>query len=92
MLIGHPLMDGIILEQLIQTPVEKQVCELVERKGLGHPDSICDAIVNHASVALCGQYKKEFGRILHHNLDKAMIIEECPRRSLAAAVSKHRCV
>ena len=67
-------MGDIILEELIQTPVDQQQCELVERKGLGHPDSICDAIVNHASVALCAEYQKEFGRILHHNLDKAMLV------------------
>ncbi len=67
-------MDEIVVEQLIQTPVEEQVVEIVERKGLGHPDSLCDAIANHASVALCHAYKKAFGRILHHNLDKAMLV------------------
>lgn len=66
-------MRDIFVEQLIQAPVEDQEIELVERKGLGHPDSICDAIVNFASVALCQEYQKTFGRILHHNLDKALL-------------------
>lgn len=70
-------MDGIFVEQLTQTPVEEQDIELVERKGLGHPDSLCDSIANCASVALCHEYKKVFGRILHHNLDKALLVAGC---------------
>ena len=27
--------------------------EIVERKGLGHPDTICDAIAEHVCVHLC---------------------------------------
>ena len=67
-------MGEILVQQLMQAPTEEQDVELVERKGLGHPDSICDAIANHASVALCQEYKKAFGRILHHNLDKALLV------------------
>lgn len=67
-------MNPIAVEVLLQTPAEEQLVELVERKGLGHPDSICDAIADHASVALCREYKKIFGRILHHNLDKIMLV------------------
>jgi S-adenosylmethionine synthetase len=67
-------MSAIILETLNQTPVEQQRVELVERKGVGHPDSICDAIMEHASVALCAVYLREFGRILHHNIDKGLLV------------------
>lgn len=67
-------MRDAFVEQLIQAPVDEQAIELVERKGLGHPDTLCDAIANHASVALCQEYKKTFGRILHHNLDKALLV------------------
>ena len=67
-------MSHIFVEQLVQTPVEEQEIEIVERKGLGHPDSLCDAIANQASVALCQEYLKDFGRILHHNLDKALLV------------------
>ncbi|RKX46480.1 MAG: hypothetical protein DRP38_07615, partial [Thermotogae bacterium] len=31
---------NIIVEELVRTPVEMQKVELVERKGIGHPDSI----------------------------------------------------
>jgi S-adenosylmethionine synthetase len=48
--------------------------ELVERKGVGHPDSICDAIMEQVSVALCGEYLDTFGRVLHHNIDKALLV------------------
>src|SRR6266566_307151 len=67
-------MAEIIVEQLEHSPVEEQEVELVERKGKGHPDSICDGIANQASVALCEAYKNTFGRIQHHNLDKVMLV------------------
>ncbi len=67
-------MPRIILEELKQTPVEQQRVELVERKGTGHPDSICDAIMEHASVALCREYLDTFGHILHHNIDKGLLV------------------
>jgi S-adenosylmethionine synthetase len=67
-------MSNIILEELKQTPVEQQRVELVERKGTGHPDSICDAIMEQVSVALCREYQNVFGRILHHNIDKGLLV------------------
>lgn len=68
------IMKEIVVEQLTQSAVADAAVELVERKGLGHPDSICDAIADYASVALCHEYEKNFGRILHHNLDKTMLV------------------
>jgi S-adenosylmethionine synthetase len=47
--------------------------EICERKGLGHPDSICDAIMNQVSIELSKEYLKKFGTILHHNLDKGLL-------------------
>ena len=47
--------------------------EVVERKGLGHPDTICDGIAEHVSVRLCHEYMKRFGSILHHNVDKVLL-------------------
>lgn len=51
---------------------EDQV-EIVERKGLGHPDTICDLIVDNLSIRLSQIYKKEFGIIPHFNIDKALL-------------------
>lgn len=57
-----------------RVPVEKLPIELVERKGLGHPDYIADSASEVASRALCKYYLKEFGIILHHNLDKTLLV------------------
>ncbi len=48
--------------------------EMAERKGIGHPDSICDEVTEQISIALCERYLKEFGAIMHHNVDKALLI------------------
>jgi len=48
--------------------------EIVERKGLGHPDTMCDAMMESVSVALCREYLRVFGAILHHNCDKGLLI------------------
>ncbi len=67
-------MRAITVESLDMVPVEEQQVELVERKGVGHPDSICDAIMEDISVALCKEYMDTFGRIVHHNIDKGLLV------------------
>jgi S-adenosylmethionine synthetase len=47
--------------------------EIVERKGIGHPDTICDALAETLSRNLCQEYQRRFGEILHHNVDKALL-------------------
>jgi len=56
-----------------QVPLEEQRIEVVERKGLGHPDTICDSIMNEVSVKLSQEYIAKFGTILHHNIDKSLL-------------------
>lgn len=63
----------IRVNQLNQVPVAEQPLEIVERKGVGHPDHICDAIMNDVSVALSKEYLKKYGTVLHHNIDKALL-------------------
>ncbi len=46
----------------------------MERKGLGHPDFICDAIMDNVSVKLCKEYLEKVGFILHHNADKSLLV------------------
>ncbi|MDD4651131.1 MAG: methionine adenosyltransferase, partial [Methanothrix sp.] len=48
--------------------------EVVERKCLGHPDTLADGISEAISRSLCRNYLDEFGGILHHNVDKVLII------------------
>ncbi|MFH7880953.1 MAG: methionine adenosyltransferase [Candidatus Aenigmatarchaeota archaeon] len=47
--------------------------EIVERKGIGHPDTICDSIADQISIQLANYYLKRFGRIFHYNIDKALL-------------------
>lgn len=47
--------------------------EVVERKGAGHPDTICDALAETFSLNLCREYQRRNGRVLHHNVDKALL-------------------
>jgi S-adenosylmethionine synthetase len=67
-------MPQIIIEALPHIPVSQQRIELVERKGVGHPDSICDAIMEAISVALSQAYIDATGSVLHHNLDKGLLV------------------
>jgi S-adenosylmethionine synthetase len=54
--------------------------EVVERKGIGHPDTICDALAEELSRTLSRHYLDQFGLILHHNVDKVLL---CGGRSRA---------
>jgi len=67
-------MPNISVNVLNQTPVEDQPIEICERKGLGHPDSICDSIMDRISVALSEEYLTRFGTIMHHNIDKGLLV------------------
>jgi S-adenosylmethionine synthetase len=62
------------IEPLRALHIEDQDVELVERKGIGHPDSIADGISESVSRALCRLYLDEFGRILHHNTDETQVV------------------
>ncbi len=64
----------ITVEQAYSIPVEEQPIELVERKGIAHPDTMCDLIMEAVCLELCKEYTKRFGRILHHNIDKGMLV------------------
>jgi S-adenosylmethionine synthetase len=53
--------------------VDRGEVEIVERKGLGHPDTICDALAEAFSQALSRSYLERCGMILHHNVDKVLL-------------------
>jgi S-adenosylmethionine synthetase len=63
-------MDRLIVSTIQDTD---ETVEVVERKGLGHPDTICDALAESFSRALSREYRRRFGDILHHNVDKALL-------------------
>jgi S-adenosylmethionine synthetase len=54
--------------------VEDQEVEIVERKGIGHPDSICDGVAESVSRALAQEYLDRFGTVLHYNTDETQLV------------------
>ena len=65
---------NVNVENLSGKAVYEHEVEIVERKGVGHPDSICDAVMEDISIALSREYLSRFGRVLHHNIDKGLLI------------------
>ena len=64
---------NIYVESIHDIPTPRGKIELVERKGIGHPDSVADALAESVSRALCKMYMKEYGHVLHHNTDETQI-------------------
>ncbi|WP_026840763.1 methionine adenosyltransferase [Citrifermentans bremense] len=62
-----------LVEQYKGALVTEQAVEMVERKGAGHPDQICDCVMDAISVALSRAYLQTFGTVLHHNIDKGLL-------------------
>ena len=67
------LMQPTIIESSRISPAQ-EATEIVERKGLGHPDTICDAVMEAVAVQLAQAYLKTCGRVLHFNADKGMLV------------------
>lgn len=67
-------MENIYIEEIEGPTAAEAGIEIVERKGLGHPDTICDSVMESISQALCRLYMKQCGTILHHNCDKGMLV------------------
>ncbi|HEX5683202.1 MAG TPA: methionine adenosyltransferase [Ideonella sp.] len=55
-------------------PIEQRNFEMCEHKGVGHPDTLTDGICEAASRELSRRYLRETGRVLHHNLDKGLLL------------------
>ena len=67
-------MEPIHIQQIHEPPAAGADVEIVERKGLGHPDTMCDLVMERISQALSQAYLKHYGRILHHNCDKGLLV------------------
>jgi len=81
-------LRDVLVSELRQIPLEEQRMEICERKGLGHPDYICDAIMNEVSIRLSKDYLRRFGTILHHNTDKALLVAGEAENRLGGGVIK----
>jgi S-adenosylmethionine synthetase len=75
---------AITIEALADTPIPKRRIELVERKGLGHPDTMCDSLVEAISIALNRMYLERVGIVAHYNVDKALLVAGQCRRGLGS--------
>ncbi|WP_255195886.1 methionine adenosyltransferase [Halorarius litoreus] len=65
---------NIRVEPVVGRGVEDQEVEIVERKGIGHPDSICDGIAERVSQALARAYLDRVGKVLHFNTDETQLV------------------
>ena len=54
--------------------IEDVPVEIVERKGIGHPDSLCDGIAERISVEYTRWCQENLGVLLHHNFDKVQLV------------------
>ncbi|WP_312907676.1 methionine adenosyltransferase [Natronosalvus caseinilyticus] len=65
---------NIRVERIDRSAVEDQEVEIVERKGIGHPDSICDGIAESVGSALAREYLDRVGKVLHFNTDETQLV------------------
>jgi len=68
------MSKNIAIEAKKERPMEEQTSEIVERKGIGHPDSVADGIAEAVSRTLSNYYRDNYGRIFHHNTDQVEIV------------------
>lgn len=65
---------NIVVAESIGTWIEDRPVEIVERKGIGHPDSLCDGIAERISVEYMKWCLDNLGAQLHHNFDKVQLV------------------
>jgi S-adenosylmethionine synthetase len=65
---------NIIVTKATGLYIEDLPVEIVERKGVGHPDSLCDGIAERVSLEYCRWCEENLGVLLHHNFDKVQLV------------------
>ena len=68
------MQRSLHVEEIRGQSVQDFDVEIVERKGKGHPDSLIDGASEAVSLGLCNYYLDHFGAILHHNVDKGILV------------------
>lgn len=71
---GYP---AIIVQSVHTQQYSDRPIEMCEHKGIGHPDTITDVACEAAALALAQSYLRTFGRVLHFNVDKGLLIAGC---------------
>jgi S-adenosylmethionine synthetase len=67
------MTDPIVQTAAVPKTSDRAV-EIVERKGLGHPDTLCDSIMERVAQRLARMYRERTGAIRHFNCDKALLV------------------
>jgi S-adenosylmethionine synthetase len=65
---------NIVVTEATGQFIEDMPVEIVERKGIGHPDSLCDGIAERVSVEYTIWCQENLGVLLHHNFDKVQLV------------------
>jgi S-adenosylmethionine synthetase len=65
---------NIAIDEIDRRAIDDQRVEIVERKGIGHPDSICDGVAESVSRALAQAYLDRVGKVLHFNTDETQLV------------------
>jgi len=65
---------NIVVTEATGRFIEEYPVEIVERKGIGHPDSLCDGIAERVSVEYTRWCQENLGLTLHHNFDKVQLV------------------
>jgi S-adenosylmethionine synthetase len=65
---------NIVIAEATGQFIEDMPVEIVERKGIGHPDSLCDGIAERVSVEYTAWCQENLGTLLHHNFDKVQLV------------------
>ena len=58
----------------LSSPPNTRRIEIVERKGLGHPDTLADGLAEELSCEYAKLTLSKFGYILHHDFDKIALV------------------
>ncbi|MCX7841342.1 MAG: methionine adenosyltransferase, partial [Anaerolineae bacterium] len=56
---------NIVITRATGDYIDSLPVEIVERKGIGHPDSLCDGMAERISVEYSKWCLEHFGMILH---------------------------
>jgi S-adenosylmethionine synthetase len=65
---------NIVVAEATGRFIEEFPVEIVERKGIGHPDSLCDGMAERISVEYTRWCEENLGTPLHHNFDKVQLV------------------
>lgn len=71
---GITMERGVVVTDAGRPWIEDLPVEIAERKGLGHPDSLCDGMAERISLAYTQWCVQHVGTVLHHNFDKVQLV------------------